>query len=119
MFISLQAAINPEHKAAAASGLFLTWPIGMTVGLATISAVMLGVLRRSLDDRLVQLHFNTAQREEVVNKSFRNTSDKTLSDLQIIKNAASNVDYLDQISGKVLQAVVAAYVDGLWWSHGK
>jgi hypothetical protein len=50
---------------------------------------------------------------------FANNSDKTLSDLQIIKNAVSNVDYLDQISGEVLQAVVAAYVDGLWWSHGK
>jgi hypothetical protein len=37
----------------------------MTVGLATMSAVMLGVLRRSLDERLVQLHFNLAQREEV------------------------------------------------------
>jgi hypothetical protein len=68
VFISLQAAINPEHKAAAVSGLFLTWPIGMTVGLATISAVMLGVIRRSLDDRLVQLHFSIAQREEVGNE---------------------------------------------------
>ena len=67
VFISLQAAIDPEHKAAAASGLFLTWPIGMTVGLATFSAVMLGVLRKSLDERLVQLHFNVAQREEVSN----------------------------------------------------
>lgn len=62
MFVSLQAAIDPENKAAATSGLFLTWPIGMTVGLATISAVMLGVLRKNLDERLVQLHFSTAQR---------------------------------------------------------
>jgi len=65
VFISLQAAINPEHKAAASSGLFLTWPIGMTVGLAIISAVMLGVLHRNLDERLVQLHFSIAQRKEV------------------------------------------------------
>jgi hypothetical protein len=69
VFISLQAAINPEHKAAATSGLFLTWPIGMTVGLATISAVMLGVLRRNLNERLVQLHFSITQREEVGNDS--------------------------------------------------
>ena len=65
VFISLQAAISPEHKAAAASGLFLTWPIGMTVGLAAISATMLGVLRKTLDLRLIELGIAAPQRDEV------------------------------------------------------
>ena len=65
VFISLQAAIDPEHKAVAASGLFLTWPIGMTVGLAAISATMLGVLRKTLNARLVDLGLAAAHRETV------------------------------------------------------
>jgi len=42
-----------------------------------------------------------------------------LTHRQIIENAVSDVDYLDQITGKVRDAVVASYVDGLWWSHGR
>jgi len=65
VFISLQAAIRPEHKAAAASGLFLTWPIGMTVGLAAISATMLSILRKTLTARLIELGVAAARRDEV------------------------------------------------------
>jgi hypothetical protein len=28
------------------------------------------------------------------------------------------VDYVDRVTGAVREAVVGAYVDGLWWSHG-
>lgn len=65
VFISLQAAINPEHKAAAASGLFLSFPIGMTIGLATASAVMMNTMRTALDQRLVRLGLDPLQRAEV------------------------------------------------------
>lgn len=65
VFISLQAAIHPQHKAAAASGLFLTWPVGMTLGLAAVSATMLDVLRKTLDARLIQLGIAAAERDVV------------------------------------------------------
>jgi hypothetical protein len=65
IFISLQAAIEPKHKAAAISGLFLTWPVGMTLGLACVSSVMLQVLRQSLDHRLQAMGFEDLARTEV------------------------------------------------------
>jgi len=31
----------------------------------------------------------------------------------------SDIDYVDHATKTVRTAVVASYVDGLWWSHGK
>jgi hypothetical protein len=38
---------------------------------------------------------------------------------QIIENTVSDVNFVDQVTGSVRNAVVGSYVDGLWWSHGK
>lgn len=37
---------------------------------------------------------------------------------QIISKAVSSVEYVYQIKGDISKAVVASYVDGLWYSHG-
>jgi len=43
----------------------------------------------------------------------------SLTSDQIIENTLSDVDFVDHVTGKVRDAVVGSYVDGLWWSHGK
>lgn len=65
VFIALQASIDPADKAVAASGLFLTMPIGTILGMALTSAAMLSVLRRTLAPRLFELGLNGSQVKEV------------------------------------------------------
>lgn len=36
---------------------------------------------------------------------------------KIIANAVASVDYIRQAKGEVASAIMASYVDGLWYSH--
>ncbi|KAK7755662.1 hypothetical protein SLS62_002273 [Diatrype stigma] len=99
VFIALQASIDPADKAVAASGLFLTMPIGTILGMALTSAATLSVLRRTLAPRLFELGLNGSQVKEV------------------IRNAVARVEYLDEAPPRVAKAVVESYIDGLEYSH--
>ncbi|KXH37349.1 major facilitator superfamily transporter [Colletotrichum nymphaeae SA-01] len=99
-FISIQAAANPKHKAAVTSGMFLTFQIGMILGLSCVSAVMMETMRWRLDALLEGMDLSAVVRK------------------QIIAKATSSVDYIDHADGKVSAAIVQAYVEGLGFSHG-
>ncbi|KAK3305409.1 major facilitator superfamily domain-containing protein [Chaetomium strumarium] len=101
VFISLQAVIaEPSHLAPAISFMYLTGTIGLTIGVPLANAVTQTVLRRRLGKRLLALGL----RGQEVRK--------------IIANAVSDVYFVDRVTGRVRDAVVESYVDGLWWSHG-
>ncbi|KAK4152204.1 major facilitator superfamily domain-containing protein [Chaetomidium leptoderma] len=101
LFVSLQAAIPDPARllAPAISFMYLSSTVAVTVGLPLSNAVMQTVLRRSLRARLAALGMG-------VNEVRR-----------IIENTLSDVDFVDRVTGKVREAVVGSYVDGLWWSH--
>ncbi|KAK4038051.1 major facilitator superfamily domain-containing protein [Parachaetomium inaequale] len=101
VFVSLQAVIaDPSHLAPAISFMYLTSTVALTIGVPLSNAVMQSVLRRSLAGRLFALGVGG---EEVK---------------KIIESTVSDVDFVDRVTGKVRDAVVGSYVDGLWWSHG-
>ncbi|KAK1995284.1 major facilitator superfamily transporter [Colletotrichum falcatum] len=64
-FISIQAAVDPKHKAAVTSGMFLTFQIGMILGLASASAVMMETMKWRLDTLLKAMDLGAAAREKV------------------------------------------------------
>ncbi|KAI5927578.1 major facilitator superfamily domain-containing protein [Camillea tinctor] len=100
VFIALQASIDPSDKAVAASGLFLAGPIGSILGMAASNVVMSTVLPNHLRDRLLDLGLSRKDLEEV------------------IKQATSRVEFLDETSAPIAKAIVGSYVDGLEYSHG-
>ncbi|KAL2163608.1 hypothetical protein VTH06DRAFT_5666 [Thermothelomyces fergusii] len=104
VFVSLQAVIaaaqDPSHLAPAISFMYLTTTVAITLGVPLSNAVMQGALRRSLWRKLLALGVAGTEIAEIV------------------ESAASDVDFVDQVTGKVRDAVVSSYVDGLWWSHG-
>ncbi|KAI5461777.1 major facilitator superfamily domain-containing protein [Mariannaea sp. PMI_226] len=99
-FIAIQAAINPEDKAVAASGLFLSFTIGAVVGLAASSAVMQAVLRWVVHLKLTRLGSD----EEFIQ--------------DVIKKATESVDFIDQAPKKVSEILVEGYTRGIEYSHG-
>ncbi|KAI1083054.1 major facilitator superfamily domain-containing protein [Whalleya microplaca] len=100
VFIALQASIDPTDKAVAASGLYLTMPVGSILGMASCNAVMQTVMPRDLTLRLYALGIGQSEAQE------------------IIKKAVARVDYLDEAPREVSQAVAQAYVHALEYSHG-
>lgn len=64
-FISIQAAANPKHKAAVTSGMFLTFQIGMILGLSCVSAVMMETMRWRLDALLEGMDLSAVVRKQV------------------------------------------------------
>lgn len=100
LFISVQAAIDPEHTAIAASTLYLTSSVGFLAGMAGVSAVLQGALRSILDHKLVDLGFSDKRRQK------------------IIARAVSDVHYVDKARSVVANAVLGSYVDALTWTHG-
>ncbi|KAJ4291444.1 hypothetical protein N0V88_006038 [Collariella sp. IMI 366227] len=95
VFISLQAVIghsNPSHLAPAITFMYLCMTLSVTVGLPTANAVMQSALKITLGRRL--------------------------EGLGIIESTISDVNFIDRVTGSVREAIVASYVDGLWWSHG-
>ncbi|KAL0930678.1 major facilitator superfamily transporter [Colletotrichum truncatum] len=99
-FISVQAAVNPKHKAAVTSGVFLTVQIGMILGLSSVSAVMMERMRWRLEALLKGMGIEAAVRNTIISK------------------ATSNVDFIDHTDSNIAKAIVAAYVEGLGFSHG-
>ncbi|KAH9904947.1 major facilitator superfamily transporter [Xylariomycetidae sp. FL2044] len=100
IFVSLTAVIEAAHRAVVVSGLYLAMPVGMILGVASSSAVMLQVLQKSLDQRLLQLGVELEARAEIIAK------------------AAADVDYVRKLKGPLHDAVVGAYVQGLRYSYG-
>jgi hypothetical protein len=72
-FISTQAAVDKKYKAVATAGLYLTMQVGVMVGLASASAVMLEGMRRNLDGRLIMMGIGTLGRNEVSSIQSLNT----------------------------------------------
>ncbi|KEZ40197.1 Major facilitator superfamily transporter [Scedosporium apiospermum] len=99
IFTAIQASVDHRKKAPAIAGMYLTSQLGMILGLAIVSAVVMETVRWKLDKLLISLDISEAVRAE------------------IIENAASNIDYLDQVSGGVYDAIVESYILGLEWSH--
>lgn len=100
LFISLQAVVNPEHMAPAVSMMYLSTRVCMMTGLVSSSATMRQFLRIGLKTRLDHLGLDPVRRDKVIAK------------------AVSDVSYVGRTHGTLREAVVGAYVDGLWYSHG-
>lgn len=67
VFVSLNAVVDPEHKAVVTSGLQMSFPIGMLLGVTAASAVMLDVLQRVLDNKLLAAGLSVEKRAKVIN----------------------------------------------------
>jgi hypothetical protein len=65
VFVSLNAVVEPAHKAVVTSGLQLAIPVGMLLGVAASSAVMLDVLQKALDRKLFDIGLSLESRTEV------------------------------------------------------
>ncbi|KAH8891799.1 MFS general substrate transporter [Thozetella sp. PMI_491] len=100
IFIAVQASVEKRHVAAAVSTIYLFASIGNIVGLASMSAVLQIVLRARLTTSLADLGLDDVQKAEIIAK------------------AVSNVEYVLRAEGQVREAIVASYVDGLWYTHG-
>ncbi|KAM7211592.1 Major facilitator superfamily domain containing protein [Rhypophila decipiens] len=100
VFISLQVVVDPAHMAPAVSFMYLTTTVWTTIGLPLSNTVMQTALKWSLSDRLLDLGFGAAEVQK------------------IMADVLSDIDYVDHATKRVRTAVVASYVDGLWWSHG-
>ncbi|KAB5578076.1 major facilitator superfamily domain-containing protein [Coniochaeta sp. 2T2.1] len=100
LFVSLQAAVAAEHMAPAVSMMYLATRVCMMTGLVSSSATMRQFLRVGLNRRLDGLGLDPRRRDKVLAK------------------AASDVGYVNRIHGRLREAVVGAYVEGLWYSHG-
>ncbi|KAM7184561.1 Major facilitator superfamily domain containing protein [Naviculisporaceae sp. PSN 640] len=100
VFISLQVVVDPAHMAPAVSFMYLTTTVWTTIGLPLSNTIMQTALRWTLRERLLDIGLETAEIQK------------------IIGDVLSDVDYVDHATKAVRGAVVASYVDGLWWSHG-
>jgi MFS family permease len=101
LFISVQAGIEPEFTAIAASMLYLTQPTGNVAGLAIASAVLQGTLKQGLGHRLDALGYEGGKKRK------------------IIERAVSDLHYIDKAKPSIAKAVVNSYIDALTWTHGK
>ncbi|KAI1735285.1 major facilitator superfamily transporter [Xylaria scruposa] len=95
VFVSLNAVVEPAHKAVVNSGLQLAIPIGMLLGVTSGSAVMLDVIQRVLDRKLFEIGLDLESRTEIIKKSI------------------ANVDYIRQLPGYLRDIVIGGYVIGL------
>ncbi|KAI0378093.1 MFS general substrate transporter [Hypomontagnella monticulosa] len=100
VFVALQAAINPKDKAVAASGLYLSMPVGSILGMAAGNTVMQAIIPVELASRLRSLGIEGTEAD------------------QIIREAVARVDYLDEVPRQISHAIAQAYVRGLEYSHG-
>ncbi|KAH8162618.1 hypothetical protein CIB48_g5620 [Xylaria polymorpha] len=95
VFVSLNAVVEPVHKAVVTSGIQLAIPIGMLLGVTAGSAVMLDVIQRVLDKRLFEIGLDLESRTEIIKKSI------------------ASVDYIRQLPGDLEDIVIGGYVVGL------
>ncbi|KAI8622885.1 major facilitator superfamily domain-containing protein [Xylariaceae sp. FL1651] len=99
VFVSINAVVEPAHKAVVTSGLQLAMPIGMLLGVAASSAVMLDVLQKALDTKLLGFGLGLEARTEIIKKSI------------------ANVDYIRQLPESTGDIVVSGYVFALRASY--
>jgi hypothetical protein len=66
VFVSLNAVVEPAHKAVVTSGLQLSIPLGMLLGVTAGSAAMLQVVQNVLDKKLLEAGLDLAHRTEVI-----------------------------------------------------
>ncbi|KAI1827756.1 major facilitator superfamily transporter [Xylaria intraflava] len=95
VFVSLNAVAEPAHKAVVTSLLQLTMPIGMLLGVAAGSAVMVGVLKKILAAKLLEIGLGDEIRGEIIQK------------------AIANVDYIRELPEFIGDIVVGGYVTSL------
>ncbi|KAI0440589.1 major facilitator superfamily transporter [Xylaria telfairii] len=95
VFVSLNAVVEPAHKAVVTSGIQLAIPIGMLLGVTAGSAVMLDVVQRVLDKRLFEIGLDLESRTEIIKKSI------------------ASVDYIRQLPRYLEDIVIGGYVVGL------
>ncbi|GAW18421.1 hypothetical protein ANO14919_078960 [Xylariales sp. No.14919] len=100
VFVSINAVVDREHKAVATSGLQLAVPIGMLLGVTAGSAVMLDVVQKVVDKKLIAIGLGLESRTE------------------IIKNSIGNVDYIWRLPDTLRDIVISGYIDGLRASFG-
>ncbi|TGJ79364.1 hypothetical protein E0Z10_g9408 [Xylaria hypoxylon] len=95
VFVSINAVVDPAHKAVATSGLQLAIPIGMLLGVTAGSAVMLDIVQKVVDKKLLDIGLSLESRTEIIKKSI------------------ANVDYIRQLPDTLRDIVVGGYVVGL------
>ncbi|KAI2634021.1 major facilitator superfamily transporter [Xylaria nigripes] len=100
IFISLNAVVDPMHKAVVASGIQLVMPIGMLLGIAACNAAMVEVLRNVLAARLTEIGLSPE------------------SMVEIIKKSLADVEYVRQLPKNLSNIVVGGYVAALRASFG-
>ncbi|KAH7029823.1 major facilitator superfamily domain-containing protein [Microdochium trichocladiopsis] len=98
-FVAIQATIDPAHKAAAMSGIFLVVTVGVIMGMAGVSAVTL----QTMAGRLAALLRLRGIDEVAVSK--------------IVESATSSIEYIDDAPPDIAALVVEAYVYGLAAGH--
>ncbi|KAF3762220.1 MFS general substrate transporter [Cryphonectria parasitica EP155] len=99
VFIAVQVSVDKAHVAPAVSTLYLFNGLGCVLGLAAASAATQAGLRATLESRLLQMHLDADLRSEIIEK------------------AVANIEYVYKAKGDIANAIVASYVDGLWYSH--
>lgn len=72
IFIAVQAAVNPSHKAPALGGIWLTFSVGAIIGLAAVSAVTIEVMKWRLASLLDLMGFDEVARLEVCTEGHAN-----------------------------------------------
>lgn len=65
IFVSIQAAVDPAHKAPAMAGNFLVVTMGAMVGMVTANAVMTNTMQWELDAQLSAMRLDRTAREKV------------------------------------------------------
>jgi len=65
VFVCLNAVVEPAHKAVVVSGLQLSFPVGMLLGVTASSAAMFGVLQSTLEKKLLEIGLPPETRSEV------------------------------------------------------
>ncbi|KAL2205638.1 MFS general substrate transporter [Sarocladium strictum] len=99
VFVAVQAATDPAHKAAALGGIWLTGTVGSIIGMTAVSAATMQIMGRTLASALGSQGLAKGAIEKIV------------------KLAASDINYIDKANPNVSAAIVEAYVRGLSASH--
>ncbi|PVI04942.1 MFS general substrate transporter [Periconia macrospinosa] len=99
LFVGIQAAIDPEHSAVAASTLYFAGLVGCMTGMAGTSAVLLGGLNGALDRRLDMAGFDGVEKAKIMDR------------------AVSDFHYAHRAGAKVASIVVGSYVEALTYTH--
>ncbi|KAI0520684.1 major facilitator superfamily transporter [Xylaria bambusicola] len=99
VFIAIQTSIDPKDKAPGISGFFLATQVGTVIGTSAVSALMIGGLQQSLRARLIAQGLSQPELNE------------------ILRQAATSVEYLDKTTRPIARAIEASYVTGLEYGH--